>query len=75
MTMCLVRILEPPIHPTLILAKPCFVVSITNYITVLPQEHRLMTSLYHLIRTVFNLSGRNGIIGDRTAVAGHMERI
>lgn len=34
-----------------------------------------MVSLYHLIRTVFNLSGRNGIIGERTAVAGHMQTI
>jgi len=33
-----------------------------------------MISLYHLIRNVFNLSGRKGLIGERTAVAGHMER-
>lgn len=33
-----------------------------------------MISLYHLIRNVFNFSGRKGLIGERTAVAGHMER-
>lgn len=75
MTVCLGRIQEWATHPNFILTKACFTVSITNYIKVLPQQRRLIVSLSYLIRVVFNLSGRNGVIGERTAVTGHGERI